>query len=153
MLTKTPFLINSIQIPDPQKDKRWVPDGENMWFFPCVIDLKNHTYGGWWYGTKNSHEALHYHTGIAQGNVLSGEMTLECSGKKYVLKEKDGFLLPPETKHTAELIVGKLGFLFFGIIVGQTIYQDGPEKLDAQTYYNMVENYYKQNQIDISHIS
>jgi hypothetical protein len=142
MSTNESFLIKEINSIDPSKDKQWVPDGENMWFLPIVLDFINQTYSGYWYGTKHAVEDKHYHTGLAQGTVLQGKMLLFYDDKKLTLKSHDSFLLPPNTIHSADMIPGEKGFLIFGIIVGQTRYIDNNEFLDVESYYDSVIRHY-----------
>ena len=118
-----------------------------------MLDFKNNSYSGWWYASKNSHEPQHYHSGISQGTVLDGEIILICDNEEFRLQKNDGFLLPPQIKHTAEIIVGKEGFLFFGTIVGNTVYEDRNEILNVESYFNMISNYYREQKIDMNHIT
>lgn len=148
-----PFLIKPIASINPSQDRYWIPDGENMWFLPCVLDLINQTYSGYWYGSKDSVEDKHYHTGIAQGTVLHGEMQLICKNKKLTLKPNDSFLLPPNTIHSAKMIPDEKGFLIFGIIVGNTNYIDDEEFLGAAEYYELVTKYYSNYNIDMGNIA
>jgi hypothetical protein len=152
MKMKKPFLINPNETADPLQDKRWVPDGEDMWFLPYVLDRVNNTYSGYWYGVCHSFEEQHYHTGIAQGTVLQGKMRLECEGGKLTLKKQDSFLLPPHTIHSADLIPNEKGFLIFGIIVGKTHYLSGSEILDVDSYYDKVVQYYSNNKVSMENI-
>lgn len=146
------FLIRSNETIDPSQDKNWVPDGEDMWFLPCVLDRKNSTYSGYWYGTRHSFEDQHYHTGIAQGTVLQGEMLLEFENEKLTLKQQGGFLLPPHTIHSAEMIPDEKGFLMFGIIVGETHYLSGSEILDANSYYDKVTQHYSKYKLSMERV-
>lgn len=141
MILKTPFFITDLGRIDLEHDRKWVPDGENMWFLPCVLDFVNNCYSGYWYGTKNSFEEEHAHTGITHGTVLRGEVLLFCNGEKSVIKQNESFLLPPHILHSAELNIGPEGFLFFGIVVGSSNYVNH-DVHDVASYYAEVSKYY-----------
>lgn len=147
------FLIKEIRSIDPLKDKQWVPDGENMWFLPTILDLVNKTYSGYWYGTQPTIEGEHYHTGIAQGTILHGRMQLVYNDTELELNARDSFLLPPNTRHSANMIPDEKGFLIFGIIVGQSRYADNNETLDVASYYESVTKHYNSHGINFDKIA
>lgn len=150
MPVKIPFLIKSLDKIDPKSDRRWVPDGKNIWFLPYVLDLINDNYSGYWYATKTYTEALHYHTGISQGNIFTGEFLLICKNKKFPIQKGQGFVLPSHIPHTAKLIPGKNGFLYFGTVIGKAIYKD--DISDVKSYYQDVIKHYKKHKISLRQI-
>lgn len=148
---KSLFLIKAMDHINPQQDHRWVPDGENMWFLPCIIDLKNKTHSGYWYGTHKFLETSHYHTGVAHGTVLRGKILLSCNEEIITINENESFLLPPNLTHSAELIPGENGFLFFATAVAKAIYRNSEEVLDADNYYASIIKYYTEHKINLDH--
>ncbi len=152
-MSNAPFLITAFDKTNPKNDLHWVPDGENMWFLPCILGLVNHTYSGYWYGTQRSFEDQHYHTGIAQGTVLHGEMFLDCGNEKLTLKSSDSFLLPPNTVHSADMIPDEKGFLFFGIVVGKAHYINNHETLDVTSYYDLVTKHYSKHGLSLDAVA
>lgn len=147
------FLIKPLKEIDPGHDHRWVPDGENMWFLPCVLDLINNSYSGYWYGTKTYFEELHSHTGISHGTVLRGELLLFYNDKEVTVKQNESFLLPPHLLHTASLVTGPEGFLFFGVIVGHSNYVNTNEMHDAASYYAAVYKHYLAHKLTLDNIA
>ncbi len=147
-----PFLINTLNQVNPTDDKRWIFDGKDEWFLPCVIDLANKTYSGYWYMTQDYFESEHYHTGIAHGTVLQGEILLFCNNEKFIIQKNESFLLPPNLLHTAELITCSEGFLFFGVVVGDTHYVDSGQKFNVTTYHAATCKHYREQGLSLDEI-
>lgn len=153
MNTQVSHIIAPIDSINPSRDHYWVPDGEDMWFLPCVLDFINNTYSGYWYGIKHEIEDEHHHSGVAQGMVLHGEMILKCSNEKSMLKPQGAFLLPPKTIHSADMIPAENGFLMFGFIVGITYYINSGLKLDVSSYYDMICEHYTKHALSLERIA
>lgn len=144
------YLLKNLNKINPKADHRWVPDGKNIWFLPCILDLINDTYAGYWYANKTYTEKLHQHTAISEGYVFYGEFRLRCNNKNFSIKKNSGFILPPNIPHTAKLIPEKQGFLYFGTVVGQAVYKN--ETLDAKSYYDEVIKHYRKHRVDLNRI-
>lgn len=142
----TPSLvIQALDFIDPACDPKWVPDGDDQWFLPCFLDLKNNTYSGYWYAKQYCVESEHYHTGISSGTVLKGKIVLKCNDEKLEVTENKNFFMNANILHSGEIIPNQNIFLCFGTIVGETNYHH--EKLDTKTYYDAVISHYTKHNI------